>query len=670
MKKFILIVIAICYFFETAKSQTSKVEFVAEIPSYNGISPDFIDDIIALKNSPNILIVGLQNIGARCGGGTPGAIWKVYLNPVTSECDSVVFKQKLDLIQQYRGKLFESFDGTLFTGSGWCGYKPPYFSPDYGETWTPATKGVHPPNSTFSYIEFNNNVYVGTGYNPYHAEVYKWLGNMGTNNWQKVFDYGIVRNILQSMITYKDQLFIASSLYEVSGCETSVPVYRSTNGIDFIPTTGIPACYSGIVLYELNNNLISCAIQNSDYYFYKWNNSLQVWDYLSMSNISDCNTFRIASSGKEIILYGRMGADSQNAFYTSKDATSWSKFCSFDSAYVWGLSYENNTLYFGTRYKPSIYKLNLNEIVRNDTSICKGDSVYVCGKYLKNTGIYYDTIKSGSSRDTIIITNLTIKDTYRLWLNKSICKGDSIWIHNKYRKLPGIYADSLKSICNCDSIVATSLTVNPSYTFYNDTAICKKDSILIAGKFRKYGGVFYENYRTIDNCDSIFIYKLAVDPLPLVDLDKSITFYLDGRIQFDAGAGFCDYLWSTGSNEQTIIVPYQGGEIIKVWVQVTDYNGCANSDTAIIDIVTKINQALPDNVVVYPNPSQGLINVKVKDYYAYEIKLINAIGKTIKYKTDKSDDMWRLDLRSHPKGIYYLLIKTMNGSNHIKLIIQ
>ena len=74
------------------------------------------------------------------------------LDPATGELVRLEKKQDLAKIQNTRNTLFEACDGTLFTGGGWCNYKPPYFSTDGGETWRPADAGpVHPPNSTFSF---------------------------------------------------------------------------------------------------------------------------------------------------------------------------------------------------------------------------------------------------------------------------------------------------------------------------------------------------------------------------------------------------------------------------------------------------------------------------------------------------------------------------------------
>jgi hypothetical protein len=155
-----------------------------------------------------------------------------------------VKKQTLADIQSVRGTIFESHDGTLFTGGGWCGYKPPYYSVDGGETWQIACQGsVYPPNSTFSYVEFKGLSYCGTGYSPFPGQVYRWMGN---GHWQLAFDLGLVRNIVKALAVHDGRMFVGSWAYAsgAAACGGSAPVHVSDNGYDFTPVPGIPGCFN------------------------------------------------------------------------------------------------------------------------------------------------------------------------------------------------------------------------------------------------------------------------------------------------------------------------------------------------------------------------------------------------------------------------------------------
>lgn len=236
-----------------------QLELVAEVPPTDGITVEWIEAIQGLDSSPNEIVFASWNVGAYCGGGTPASAWKLILDPDTGEMADLSLKQHLALIQVVRGSLFEASQGTLFTGGGWCGYKPPYYSIDGGESWLPATQGVHPPNSTFSYAELNGEVYAGTGYCPWHGGVYRWLGAASPDQWELVLDIAPPRNYVDAMAAYDGRLYVGSVFYGYGcgGCEDTVPVWVSTDGNTFNATTGIPSCYSVLDLLVVGDDLVA-----------------------------------------------------------------------------------------------------------------------------------------------------------------------------------------------------------------------------------------------------------------------------------------------------------------------------------------------------------------------------------------------------------------------------
>jgi hypothetical protein len=80
------------------------------------------------------------------------------------------------------------------------------------------------------------------------------------------------------------------------------------------------------------------------------------------------------------------------------------------------------------------------------------------------------------------------------------------------------------------------------------------------------------------NCSSSDTIRVNVKPLPTVNLGGDQT--VCGSTILDAGAGFADYVWSTGATSQTIEATSTGSYSVKV----TDSVGCTNSDTATITV--------------------------------------------------------------------------------------
>jgi hypothetical protein len=215
------------YIYRLLLEGTNSLELVGRIPAQSSFGMERIDAMIGLRNDPYVLLFVTWNQGAGCGGGTPAYVFKATLDPNTGLMSGYRVVQSFSLIQNIRAALLEASDGTLFTGGGWCGPKPPYYSKDHGETWQPADVGVHPPNSAFSLAEYKGRVYIGTGYEPYHGQIYQWLGDSGPNYWELVQDIAPPRSIVRSLTVFNGRLFVGSIVYGYGGqgWETSTPVY-------------------------------------------------------------------------------------------------------------------------------------------------------------------------------------------------------------------------------------------------------------------------------------------------------------------------------------------------------------------------------------------------------------------------------------------------------------
>lgn len=168
--------------------------------------------------------------------------------------------------------------------------------------------------------------------------------------------------------------------------------------------------------------------------------------------------------------------------------------------------------------------LSLNPVfnTNSNASICEGDSILIAGIYRKIAGLYTDSLSSQFGCDSIISINLSINPTIVSNVNASICEGDSILINGIFRTLPGLYSDTLSSQFTCDSIVNTNLTVNPISITATFASICEGDSILIAGIYRKIQGIYADTLSNQLGCDSIINTNLSVNPIYTTNLNASI----------------------------------------------------------------------------------------------------------------------------------------------------
>ena len=362
----ILMILGICL----SGVSGSELELVTKVAPADGIRVRWIDAMEVLNNNPTEIVFASKNEGAYCGGGTPAAAWKLILDSNTGEVISLDFKQTLSKIQEVRDLLVNS-DGTILTGGRWCGYKPPYYSADGGESYQLATKGVHPPNSTFKLIEFQGEVYAGTGYEPYHGQIYRWLGKDSSNHWELVLDIDPPNSYFDAFAVYKDRLFAGSSVYwhPMDGCEDSVLIYVSDDGHTFKPTVGVPPCSRVNELVVVGDQLVVRLINLVDKlgYMYKWDDELEKWEETtSFSQGIFLGRPPMISHKDSIYAYRQTKSGHSRGIYQSVDlGKTWEQLVPFEYPRIYGWTIHNDTMYVATESDSTnnayIYKLKLED---------------------------------------------------------------------------------------------------------------------------------------------------------------------------------------------------------------------------------------------------------------------------------------------------------------------
>ncbi len=156
-----------------------------------------------------------------------------------------------------------------------------------------------------------------------------------------------------------------------------------------------------------------------------------------------------------------------------------------------------------------------------NATICQNDSILLGGAYQNTPGNYNDTLFGAAvgGCDSIITTTLTVNPVSTTNTNAQICQGDSILVGGAYQTTSGNYNDTLYggAANGCDSIITTNLNVYPVPVNNVNTSICQGDSILLAGVYQKNSGIYND---TIYNgsshgCDSVVSTNLTVIPIPI-----------------------------------------------------------------------------------------------------------------------------------------------------------
>ncbi len=93
------------------------------------------------------------------------------------------------------------------------------------------------------------------------------------------------------------------------------------------------------------------------------------------------------------------------------------------------------------------------------------------------------------------------------------------------------------------------------------------------------------------------------------------------------------------------------------------------------DQVNDINTAL-NNVSVYPNPTNNLVNVKIvsNENSTVAIELVDALGKLVQNTKNHDvmigENLFEMNTQELNDGVYFISILSGNNSSKIKLIVK
>jgi hypothetical protein len=73
---------------------------------------------------------------------------------------------------------------------------------------------------------------------------------------------------------------------------------------------------------------------------------------------------------------------------------------------------------------------------------------------------------------------------------------------------------------------------------------------------------------------------------------------------------------------------------------------------------------------VYPNPTNGVLNISNKENEGLNITLLNAQGAVILQTTVNAFDATRFDTKDLAKGIYFLQLSTSNATSTQRVIFE
>ena len=143
-------------------------------------------------------------------------------------------------------------------------------------------------------------------------------------------------------------------------------------------------------------------------------------------------------------------------------------------------------------------------------TLCYGDSLNVANNVYTISGNYIDTLVAHNGCDSIISTNLFIRDEIITNLAFDVCFGDSITVNGEVYTSFGVYTDTLNATNGCDSLLVIQIdNLSDAETVFRDT-ICQGDMVMFGGQPYNTSGSYTDNFATVGGCDSISTLNLIV----------------------------------------------------------------------------------------------------------------------------------------------------------------
>lgn len=150
----------------------------------------------------------------------------------------------------------------------------------------------------------------------------------------------------------------------------------------------------------------------------------------------------------------------------------------------------------------------------------------------------------------------------------------------------------------------------------------------------------------------------------------------DGSIDVSIGGGTAPYQFEWMLNNEIIAVEEDIQDLAAgdYTLLVTDQNDCTESINIIVDQISGINDLWRKNLLIYPNPTNGVINIQFTDEVSEKVSidLFDQMGKNLFSQNHllNPNNVFKIDLRLFPRGTYTLRITGQKGSINKRIVLS
>ena len=390
------------------------------------------------------------------------------------------------------GSVAFALDDTIYFGTGYSASLTDqsyfYKSGNTFEEWQRIADITGSRNNAMPFV-LNNEAYVTGGSNGSTRLTNGYKYSAVTKSWSQIANlpggiYGAVslsHDTVAYIITGSENNTFSKNTYKYN------PVTDSYSSLATLPASALGRVYAegfaiGDKLYIFGGGNGTSRLTD----MYQYNPLDDTWTQLS--DLPTCFMFgaSFAIGKKGYVVAGRTSTEdaSNNVWEYTPETDSWRELTdSIPEDRILQFSTTiNNKAYFGGGVNGlnnpvvEFFEFYPHDSVYVYDTMCSGDSKLLGGALQTTGGIYTDTLLNSFLQDSIVITELFVAPSYNLTETVAVCSGDSYTfpdgtIQDNITAQTVHASNFLTSATMCDSIITTTVNVNPVYNLTETVSV-------------------------------------------------------------------------------------------------------------------------------------------------------------------------------------------------------
>ncbi len=305
-----------------------------------------------------------------------------------------------------------------------------------------------------------------------------------------------------------------------------------------------------------------------------------------------------------------------------------------------------------------------NVLFANLSSVCLNTPTYQLTGGTPVGGTYSGTSVSGNQFSPAAAGIGTYIITYNYTDVNGCASSDTSQV--RVNGIPTVTFSTLPTVCQNTGPVALNQG-SPAGGTYSGTGV--GGTTFFTGIAGAGTHVLTYTYRDGNNCSNSATQNIVVNAIPSINLGPDETICAGSSTVLNGGT-FSTYAWSTGANTPSITVDSTGrgfGTFRFILIATNTFT-CANRDTIFITIdpCNGVNEANMLSYDLYPNPFSSNLVVKMKSLFS--VSIFDVTGRLV-FEQEKLFSEAEFGEQLLP-GIYFLRVKTADGSSTTKIIKQ